>query len=70
MFHRIHILFMQASPVGQTAGTFEYSAGIQCDPNIGEISLGKADAVQQGQMQNITRRNNQLPLIGMEGSKL
>lgn len=56
--------------MGVTAGTFEYSAGIQCDPNIGEIILGKMDTVQQGQMQCSTRRNNQLSLIGVEGSKL
>lgn len=61
---------MQASPVGVTAGTFEYSAGIQCDPNIGEIILGRTDTVQQGQMQSITSRNNQLSLTGVEGFKL
>lgn len=52
-----------------SAGTFEYSTGIQRDPNSGEIILGKRDIVQQGQMQNSTGRNNQ-SLIGVEGSKL
>lgn len=52
-----------------SAGTFEYSTGIQRDASSGEIILGKRDIVQQGQMQNSTGRNNP-SLIGVEGSKL
>lgn len=42
--------------MGVTAGTFQYSAGIRCEPNIGEIILGKTDTVQQGQMRILTGR--------------
>ena len=56
--------------MGVTASTFVYGAGIQCDPNIEEIILGKMDTVQQGQMQTLTGKKNQLSLIGVEGSKL